>query len=290
VKKSERRGPLSLLQKVVEGNRVVALMLAVAALVGAVVTINSTTRTTLGWYDRQFRWSDHVEESLEALRPNVTVHEFDRRLGDPRVVTRSESGLTSQRLYQGREYWVQAVADETGSILWFAVTVCSEELDPSWRVWNSRDAYITLRLHETAVVGSRLEPSGYVWNIPGATANEYIYAVYYGGNPTNYQTYAWGYNDACADGDGPIDGELSRAESDAMLDHSSSADEPEGEEDYGALPPEAVQELPDGLVSPFRRVRANTFAIFGVIRPDQEPEFQIGADRILTRTLIDAEP
>lgn len=284
-----KKGPLAAIQRAVDRSRLAALLLSVAAIVGALVTINTGARGAASWYDRQFRLTERTEELLESLRPNVTADEFDRRLGAPRVVTPSETRLTTQRLYQGPGYWVQAVVDESGTVLWFAVTVCSNELEPSWRVWNSRDAYIEVQMHRTKVASSKLPASGYVWNIPGATANQFIYAIYSGGNPTNYQQYAWGYNDACDEGGDPFQPELSQAEFDAVSDHYSSSAELGEDEGSRASTIEPVSELPPALDVAFRRVRANTFAIFGVHQPEEglEHEFQIGADRILTRTLAD---
>lgn len=258
------------------------MVIALAALIAAVVTIGTALHWVAGQYDRQFRWADRTEKMLEALRPNVTAEEFDERLGQPRIVTPSESRNTTQRLYQGGGYWVQAVVDLNGTVLWFAVTVCSSRLRPSWRVWNGHDAYIEIKLQETHVVEAfDLVPTGYQWNIPEATANEFIFALYYGGNPTNYQTYAWGYNDACL-GEVVYDGALTLAERDALREHNSSGYEGDG-------PPQIVERLPDDLDKIFRRARSNTFAMFGIRQPteDLRNEFQIGADRILTRTLME---
>lgn len=97
-------------------------------------------------YDRQYRWADRTEKVLEALRPNVIAQEFDKRLGRPRFVAPSESRKTTQRLYQGRGYWVQAVVDPDDTVLWFAVTVCSPKLRLSWRVRNGHDAHIEIKL------------------------------------------------------------------------------------------------------------------------------------------------
>lgn len=258
-------------------------VIGVSALIGAVATIGSAVHWALDRYDRQFRWADRTEKVLEALRPNVTAKEFDERLGRPRVVAPSKIRKTTQRLYQGRGYWVQAVVGPDETVLWFAVTVCSPKLRPSWQVWNGRDAYIEIKLQETNVVEPAsfdLAPSGYQWNIPWATANEFIYALYYGGNPTNYQTYAWGYNDACL-GEA-VHGDLQSAELDTLQAHYSSGDD-------DTFQPEIVEHLPDALDAIFQGVRSNTFAMFGIFQPTQDlqDEFQIGATRTLTRTLME---
>lgn len=271
------------------------MVIALAALIGAVVTIGKPVQWVAGRYDQRFRWADRTEETLEALRPNVTAGEFDAQLGRPRIVTPSKSRKTTQRLYQGRGYWVQAVVDPNDTVLWFAVTVCSPKLRPSWRVWNGRDAYTEIKLQENNVVDALdLEPTGYQWNIPEATANEFIFALYHGGNTTNYQAYAWGYNDACDSGEA-IRGDLRPAEMDALREHDSSEYEDESEYGVNLLPhgsdllPQIVERLPDGLDVIFRRVRSNTFAIFGIsqLNGDFQYEFQIGANRILTRTLME---
>lgn len=181
-------------------NRLALSILALSAMVGAVVGLGSAGRGAYRWYDHTFRWEDRVERRLELLRANVRIGEFDKLLGDPRITLPSESKKSVQHLYQGRGFWVQAVADTTGTVVMFAVTACDEALKPSWKIRDGDGRPATLALGTAPIVFPPLEPwAEYLWFFSGATGNSYIYSLYGGGNPTEYQKYAWGYNDLCLD-------------------------------------------------------------------------------------------
>lgn len=269
--------------RLLQDNTAVQVVVALAALVGATTTIYLTIRSIHRWYVEHFAWAHRVEADLEALRPNVVIEEFIDRLGRPRIVHPSRRNTERQYIFSGRGYWVQAVVDDRGIVVMFAVTACDPKLRPKWTLWNGRDRYEEVCLNQKPLVdsSSSLTPSAYRWFFSGATANSFAYAFFGGGNPSNYLSYAWGYNDACMR---RLAEDLDAADMQVMSDprywssgHSSPT---------GRLPPPALS-LPEPIATLFSRALINTFAIFGIgMTVDDLPEeFQIGADRILTRTL-----
>ena len=261
------------LLRLVNKSVVSQLLIGIAAVIGALVVIGASGRQLWRSYDEHFRWARHVNHTLESLRPNTTVDEFDERLGRPRIVTRSPSGLTTQRIYQGRGYWVQAVADETQSVVMFAITACDDRLTPSWKVWNGRDGYVSVVLNSTSVVNELpIAEAEYKWYVSPATANSYVYAHYGGGNVTKYLSYAWGANDACR-GKGL---QISAADR-AALAGSHELGEAKSHTRLTGLTSEATSAL--------SHVVANTFAIYGLQQSPENLEFQVGADRVLTGNL-----
>jgi hypothetical protein len=266
-----------LLQRLVERNFLSRLLLGIAALVGAIVTIAAAGHQVWTWYDNHFRWITRTEHELESLRANVTVEEFDTRLGRPRILTPAQSSPMTQRIYQGRGFWVQAVSDQSQSVVMFSVTACDRRLKPSWEIWNGRDRYVKIVVNVTTVANSLpLKPTYYEWFISGATANSHIYAHYSGGSTTNYLSYAWGQNDACqAEA-------LSLSKEDYQIlsqyDHEGAAPTANDLLPQRPAPPPEVQDA-------LSRATINTFAIFGIRQKPEGFPFQIGADRILTRTL-----
>lgn len=109
--------------------------------------------------------------------------------------------------------------------------------------------------------------------LPGATANTKLIEWIYGANPGNYKSFAWGVNDACADfyrtyaplfsEDSPFQGKYGREYTGSLKDASSGAKRLRSQ------------------------TRANTYAEtapFIEFSYLLERNFQIGADRILTRT------
>lgn len=267
--RSDESGTLDRIHSRLKRSPAGSLLVLVAAVIGATTTVIGTGIGIDRWYDDRYRADDRTEDMLESLRANVVVEEFDDKLGRPRISTPEESGESTQHIYGGDGYWVQAVADTNGVVVRFAVTVCDPDLHPTWDLpgRNVDEQPLRLVLRNTAVGEFGTEASGWQWSIFTATANKFVYATYGGGNPTNYQTYSWGWNDACLD-----------RELDDLID---------GTDD---IQPTGTTE--GTLSTDFQRVLtalpANTFGIHGIdLAETDTSDFQIGADRIMVRTLVE---
>lgn len=270
--------------RLLEDNMAVQIVVALSVLIGAITSLYLIGRGGYLWYGKRYRWTSRTQTTLEALRPNVVIDEFEDRLGRPRIVSLSEDKCTKQYIFGGRGYWVQAVVDAQGAVMMFAATACHPRLRPSWEIWNGRDSYECITLNVTRIFDqvSSLQPSSYRWFFSGATANSFVYAFYSGGNTSNYLTYAWGQNDACK---GHVLADLHDADVQTLREFWASG--PRTPRAQGtALPPDCLS-LPKPVQDVFSQMRVNTIAIFGIGRKaeDLPNDFQIGADRILTRTV-----
>lgn len=272
---------LSWLPDLLAKSRLALIVTSLYALLGAAIFFGSLGLAAYRWYDHTYRWDSRIENRLESLRANVRIGEFDDVLGRARIIVPSDSGDSVQHIYQGRGHWVQAVANENGTVIMFAVTVCDEALHPAWKLSNSSGDYATYTLQRDPILFPSLE-SEYLWHFSGATANSYIYGLYGGGNPTNYQTYGWGYNDVCSGHNSELGGSLSPQ---ALSVHWTSS--PPDRRGPGYQFAEPTNLLPDEVRTGFASMTANTFVVYGITRfgDPNAHEFQIGADRILARTL-----
>jgi hypothetical protein len=109
----------------------------------------------------------------------------------------SRSGYT-EYTFRGRDYWVHVVTRErAASTVYFAVTSCVATFNPTF-VLSEGTRVVLNRMHLADVQPVVYNASSdYLW--PGATADAYFYDSYSGGNPSNYKSFAWGYDDACLD-------------------------------------------------------------------------------------------
>lgn len=192
---------------------------------------------------------------LAMLRGGMSLVYFEQVLGVPLFVTRSRDGNFTQHLFRGNGYWVQAVSDEAGAVQLMAVTSCNRDFRPEFRPVGI-DQVVLNQTRFADLSG----PNRIRYFTSGATANSYYFDEYYRGNPSHYQTYFVGINDACA----------------FQL--------PEG------LPPllqyDQEYDSSDVVVAQLRREAVvNTYAETAVFFDGTLLEsFQVGPDRILTRT------
>ena len=219
-------------------------------------------------------WRETEYAKISRLRGGMTLDYFRDVLGTPMFVSKSTDGRFTQSLFQGRQYWVQAVTDALGSVDVMAVSSCDLDFRPRFEepVGGIQDPsgathplLNPIVLNETHLdqVGAEPPSKLHYW-FSGATANSYFYDEYSFGNPGNYKTYFVGIDDACPPVPAPD-----------VLQRLVGTDYRDKDFDAG-----------DDAVNKFRASAiANTYSETGPFAdPDAVTAFQIGADRILTRT------
>lgn len=174
----------------------------VAAVIGAIVTVGGflvlVARTgrrlfvaTLGqqriWYSR-----------LKKLAPDVYISHFHGLLGEPTF--KNVTGSLEEYVYVHKYFYIQAVTDANGGVLFFSVTRRRKEFRP--QVWGQEVGWSPDRSTGVLQLGkfafARLKDVG---TPDGARswlgANRFHFSEsYYFGNPGSYQTYILGLNQA----------------------------------------------------------------------------------------------
>lgn len=218
----------------------------------------------VGWVqERRVDWRDAEYLKLGVLGAGINTAIFEQTLGTPTFLRKSDDGLV-EKSYRGRGCWVQTIEADSGSVVLMAVTACLPDFNPTFET----PAGGTVVLNRTKFAQFNPQPSSAALNAPdldyflsGATANSRFYDIYPGSNPSAYQTVWIGINDACA-------------------------------WDRQALPPAFPFQYRGHFrgggndVNAFRRAATvNTYAVASPLAPVSFSPFQIGVDRILTRTL-----
>lgn len=218
-------------------------------------------------YQSHYRWREEEYEKLGQLSGGMSIAKFEEELGSPLFVRRSDDGTLTERSFRGRDYWVQAVHDETGSVLLFSVTACDEDFQPTFEM--PAIGGVTLNRSTLDSIDSVPNVIYYHWAV--ATANQNFYDEYYGGNPGLYKTYFVAINDACP---------MKSVDAEALL----------GADLFLKATPTAYFDHP-AIVRFRSQSVANTYAETAVLPrvPTEEIEllrsFQIGVDRLLIRAV-----
>jgi hypothetical protein len=211
-------------------------------------------------------WRDEEYRRIASLAGGLSIDYFREVLGTQMFERRSPDGRFTEHLFRRPGYWVQAIADADGAVGLMTVTSCVDEFRPRFEGQPppSFPRLGTVVLNESHFADTETEPSRVRYFTSGATANSYYYDEYYLGNPGNYKTYFVGINDAC-----PY--QLPEDSALAIFEAGAAA---------GALEPTdpRVATLRAGAV-------ANTYGETAPFFDESALDaFQIGADRILTRT------
>ena len=133
-------------------------------------------------------WQEAEEERINALSTLVTVETFQRILGPHLFYRESDDGRYGEYSFARRGYWVQAVTDRDGAVIFFAVTSCDEGFSP---------------MVKSTALPSSMGPGAIQLRVTtgedfGISGGDQAYIG--GGNPSGYQQVYLGNNDACAPG------------------------------------------------------------------------------------------
>lgn len=256
---------------------VLVILFFLVTSVASTVAIGGWTVSGVRWLRTQVLWREAEYAKLQTLKAGFSNGKFTEVLGSPLFRRPARKGKLVENTYRGRDFWVQTVEDPTGRVVLYAITSCSWEFKPNFEIIG-QNPHIQLNV---STLGDARADEAHYFSSP-ATANSYYFDEYYGGNPSNYQTFVWGLNDACPDWFDETKRRFSGKDPSPMR---PGLKYPDGDSYKGPI------RKREKWISRFRSTAiVNTFAQTapGVYLKDVLPSFQVGVDRILVRTVYPA--
>lgn len=250
------------------------LLFLVAAALPTAYAVTQLVSIGRDYYRDTYLWRDDEYDKIASLHGGISIAKVEEILGSPLFVRASEDGSLTESTFEGRDYWVQAVHDQQGTTQLIAVTSCAADFRPRIETPFGR-----VVLNESVFDSLTIEPYELRYFLSGATANSFFFDAYAGGNPGLYKTYFLGINDACpAVRNYAIEGQIDVFE----YGYYDGVDFASGEstfEDFRA----------NSVINTYAEtyLAASTRPDVGIfIEPSRILEsFQIGVDRLLTRTV-----
>jgi hypothetical protein len=148
--------------------------------------------------DQQHEYNEKEQEVINSLSVTVPVERFREILG-PQLFYRSSSRDADQAYHEyvfaRPGYWVQAITDDRGIIVFYAITSCALDFRPTIYTEANLDRGIQLQVSTYESVSQAADGS-HVF-IAGATANSFVFEIDYGEGTDDSLDLAWGWNDAC---------------------------------------------------------------------------------------------
>lgn len=223
--------------------------------------VQNIYKSTIGWRSTE-------EQIINRLSASINIAVFEKNLGIPVFVQTREE--ITEYSFSRKGYWVQAITDQAGTVLRYAVTVCDPSFKPTFK-YNPVGNLVTIGVTTFSEVADSIDSVEADYFLGVNTANAYMTEKAYYGNPSNYQTVWWGLNDACN-----FYENISDSDHAYLLDIEFSDNK--------------EIDLADQKVNEIRaRTKINTFGISspfeGVIASNKAySKFQLGVDRVLLRT------
>jgi hypothetical protein len=179
-----------------------------AAIIGAVTLIWNVGRSAVQTIEEKVAWRDASYERLRELRVGMTIKRVDDLLGSPAGTARSARGDFEQRVYAGRDHWVQVFSTRDRTVHAFVVASCDVDFRPAFESTSGFHAspdpedpkkevmspIASVTLNRTPLGKSNPSHSDYkVWASRPPTFVEWLPAS----NATSLLSYGWGVVAAC---------------------------------------------------------------------------------------------
>jgi hypothetical protein len=230
----------------------------------------------INWYQvKTTDWRIAEYGKLASLKSGYSFETFKEKLGAPLFQNPIAKTEYTDNIFRGRDYWVQVITDQDNRAMSYAVTSCKLDFQPTFLFGEggSAEGRVTLNrslFPEVMQHGLR----GQARITMGVTSNSYVFEFLYGGNPSDYKTYAWGMNDACPVSSGQLADPWS-----AWRKWAFSRPPEKGHD-------QAVNDLDEEAQDLLSKSTVNTYAETApFIALPEVYSAEIGVDRILIRTV-----
>lgn len=178
------------------------ILVSVFFLSNLITSVSTLVTAVTVFRDSREDWRPAEYRMLRELRAGHTLERFKEKLGTPAFRVKDPiDGHVSNIFQPRRDYWVEAISDETDVTLTYVVTSCDKKFRPKFSFRDS-DNRPTVTLNETPLSG--LLPSGAIrkgsislfptgsGSVPGS-----VFQVVASSASTDYRSYAWGLNGTC---------------------------------------------------------------------------------------------
>lgn len=176
---------------------VLTLVYLTATFLSSIAIIATIAVAGTNWYHTHIEWRNAVSTELTSLHAGYTAAHFQQVLGPPLVVTRSANGKFTERIFQGRGFWVQTISsDDDGTVDLYTATACNTSLQPTFALGGIGTATLN-RSTFAQIDGSSMN---YDYQLGVGSADPFMMEDASGGVQADYVTFVWGVASVCDPG------------------------------------------------------------------------------------------
>lgn len=183
-------------------------------LLTSVITISTSIPIIKQVIEYKIFYKETMINNIGKLRAGTQITGFERLLGDPTFIfdvdVKMEEGIKleppkKEYIFVNKFYYVDALTDLNGNVTQFAVTTRDRAFNPRFLTpsYSLNGDHFDITLGKSKFKDLPQE-SDKVRGCVGAH-NWYYFEEYYLGNPSNYQTYAFGFNMSGYESDKSLD-------------------------------------------------------------------------------------
>jgi hypothetical protein len=178
-----------------ERSSILVLLFLLSSLITSISVLTVAALDVHDRYRKRFEWREAEYAKITSLRAGFEIGKFTEVLGPPTIVLRQ--GKFVENVFDGRDYWIQAVSNRAGTVQQYAVTSCDRDFRPTFGMHPLVGFDVTLQESTLRSVGPKEAASSIVLERElGAHASTFYDKLDLGAQGV-YKQFAWGLNDTC---------------------------------------------------------------------------------------------
>ncbi|MFD8690439.1 hypothetical protein [Streptomyces sp. NPDC059651] len=177
------------------------IIVAVLFLSNVVTAVSTLVTAWTGVLDSRRDWRPDDYRKLRELHAGHTLDRFTEQLGIAAYRWPIEGTSLTKHAFRPRDdYWVEVVADQSGSTLAYTVTSCRPNFRPTFRIPQGKSENLTVTLNSTPLAHVNPDVYDLRFDMPTTASGEAFVLQYLPtvGDATDDRGYVWGLNDTCA--------------------------------------------------------------------------------------------
>jgi hypothetical protein len=163
--------------------------------ISSTVSIITGTPILVKLYNENFRYKELMEKKVESLQIGAQISLFKEILGSPTFINDFGEDKT-EYIFVNKYFYLDAITEKNDNVIQYTVTSRTNDFNPKFEspVFSANGSYFYVTLGKSKL--NQLPPHVNADQIVGCLGANYFYyyEVYSLGNPTYYQSYAFGNN------------------------------------------------------------------------------------------------
>lgn len=163
-------------------------------ILSSVITVSTSLPIIQNLYTSTVGKKADLIKRIESLVPGTNIDFFKQKLGDPVFINIVKETQSKDYVFVNKLFYVDATTDLDDKVIYYAVTTRDKNFNPTFKsptfTANGDQVVVTLGKTKFAEINNTPDVED---GCVGAH-DWFYYESHYIGNPTNYQTYAFGLN------------------------------------------------------------------------------------------------
>lgn len=163
-------------------------------IISSIITISTGAPIIYKFINENLFYKSYIQKKLENLVAGAQISNFINQIGEPVYIEKINNDKNKEYVFINKLFYLDAIADNLGNVIQYAITTRDKNFNPIFEspMYTAKGDKYKVILGLTKLV--ELPELPFDIDACVGAHNWLYYETHYLGNPSNYQTYAFGLN------------------------------------------------------------------------------------------------